>query len=472
MEVLTNMAAGSYNLKPHPVPKIKTKHRLIKTELPAPGTEKIFADLEQYESNSMHGQMPIVWEKAENFSVWDIGGNKFIDFTSGIFVANAGHGNPRIVKAIKGLLKKPLLHSYTYPTKERRDYLKYLIDHTPKQFEKAFLLSAGTEATEVALKLMRVVGTKRGKMRPGIIAFEGNWHGRTLGAQMMSHNPKQKEWIGYQDPNIFHLPFPYPWREDAIKDPKAFFLSSLETLAKEKNIDPKTDIAGFMLETFQGWGAVFYPMAFVEAVAEFAKANNIILAFDEMQSGFGRTGKLFGYMHYGVEPDLLACGKGASSGVPLSIVLGSKEIMDSTDVGAMSSTHSANPLVCVVGHANLRALIEDKIIENAEKMGVILHKRLNEIKGRYPELISDILGKGLMASVIFTRGKDRKPLGAFVSHVSERSLESGLILVHTSRGSIKIGPPLTITKEALLEGLLVLEQAIGEIKKEHPELTN
>lgn len=464
------MSKGFFQLKPRKVPLIKTKHREIKTKLPAPGTNRIAEDLGKTESNSMHGQMPICWSRAKDFSVWDISGNKFIDFTSGIFVTNAGHGNPRVIEAINRVAKKPLLHTYTYYSEERRDYLKYLIQKTPRQFEKAFLLSAGTEATEVALKLMRLIGAKRKKRRPGIITFEGNWHGRTLGAQMMSWNPKQKEWIGYHDPNMFSLPFPYPWLDDAMKDPEQFFLKSLARLAKDKKIDPKKDIAGFMLETFQGWGAVFYPPQFVQAIEKFAKKNNILLSFDEMQSGFGRTGKLFGYMHYNVEPDILACGKGAGSGVPLSLVLGSSEIMDITDVGSMSSTHSANPLVCAVGRANLKAIIDDKLIQKSEKLGKELHERLGMIQERFNNILSDVFGTGMIASLIFTTGKDRKPLSKFASAVCERALEKGLILVHTGRESIKLGPPLTISREALHEGLDVIEETIAEISAENPNL--
>ena len=467
---MTLMSHGHFNSTSKKVPLIKTDYRLIKTKIPAPGTDKILKDLEKYESNSMHGQLPVIWDKAEGFQVFDAAGNKWIDFTSTIFVANAGHGNPRIVKAIKRIIDKPLLHTYTFPSLERRDYIKYLIENTPPQFEKAFLVSAGTEATEAALKLMRLTGVKRGKRRPGIIAFEGNWHGRTLGAQMMSWNPKQKEWIGYLDPNIFHLPFPYPWRPEAIKNPAKYFEENLKKLCQEKGLNPKKDITGIMLETFQGWGAIFYPKTFVKAVEKFAKENEVVLAFDEMQSGFGRTGKLFGYMHYDVEPDLLACGKGAGSGVPLAVVLGRKEIMDATEIGSMSSTHSANPLVCAVGQANLETLIKDNLTENSKKLGEIFHKKLDEIKTRHQKIVSDVCGQGLLAALIFTKGQERRPLNKLCDAIAEKAMQKGLLVVHTGRESIKLAPPLIINKAALMEGLETLEQAIDETLNEQPDL--
>ena len=139
------MSGFRFNIIPVTVPKIKTKFRIIKTKLPVPQSLKILHALDKYESVSMHGQLPVVWDKAEDFSVYDGWGNKWIDFTSTIFVANAGHGNPRILKAIRHIISKPLLHTYTYASKERADYLRYLIEHTPKQFEKAYFLSAGTE---------------------------------------------------------------------------------------------------------------------------------------------------------------------------------------------------------------------------------------------------------------------------------------------------------------------------------------
>ena len=147
----------------------------------------------------MHGQLPVVWDRAEGFQVHDAWGNTWIDFTSTIFVTNAGHGNAEIIDSLQAVLRKPLLHSYTYATKERADYIEQLVKVTPAQFEKAFLLSAGTEATECALKLMRLQAAKTGKRRPGILCFEGNWHGRTMGPDAELESVPE-EWIGFHDP--------------------------------------------------------------------------------------------------------------------------------------------------------------------------------------------------------------------------------------------------------------------------------
>lgn len=459
------MSGFNFTHKPKKVPLVRTKFRKIVTKIPVPESIEFIEKAYKLESKSMHGQMPIIWDKAKNFQVFDSHGNCWIDFTSTIFVTNSGHGNPRIINSVKKVLNQPLLHSYTYFNKERLDYLELLIRKTPKQFEKVFMLSAGTEATECALKLMRENGIKKKKRKGGIVCLEGNWHGRTLGAQMMSWNPRQKEWIGYQDPNIFHIPFPYPWNAKAIKNPKDFFKRSINDLCEKHNLDPSKDLSGFMLETFQGWGALFYPKEFVKAIEEFSKENDILLTFDEMQAGFGRTGELFGYMHYEIEPDLLCCGKGASSGFPLALVLGSADLLDIPEIGSMSSTHSANPVVCAAGKANLEALFEDNLISNSKELGKLFHEELNKIAKLHKKYILGVYGKGLVAALIF-KDNQGNPLTSLCDKIVELCLQRGLLVVHTGRESIKLAPPLSITKEAMIEGITVLQESIIDVIKD------
>jgi 4-aminobutyrate aminotransferase-like enzyme len=435
---------------------IKTKNRFIHTVIPAPGTKSLFKSLSKVESRSMHGQMPIAWDKAKNFNIFDIAGNKFIDFTSTIFVANIGHSNPRLIKYIKLALSKNFLHSYAYINKIREKYIKKLILFAGKNFQKAFLMSAGTEATEAALKLMRMHGQKQGKRKLGIICFEGNWHGRTMGAQMMSGNIKQKEWIGYQDPNIYHLPFPYPWILKNNESEK-FLIDSLKKI--EKKINLKKDICGVMIETFQGWGAIYYPKEYVKLLFKICKKNNILITFDEMQSGFARTGYKFGYEYYGVKPDLICCGKGMGGGIPISGVIGKKNIMDLPEVGNMSSTHSANPLACYAGLAVLEEINKKKLLQNTKDKEKILFKKLNQIKDKFPKEILYVQGKGLIAALIFNL-RSKNNVKKILKSIVEECLKNGLLVVYTGRESIKIGPPLTITKEALIEGINVLDQAI------------
>jgi len=454
------MAQYKFSRSPIKVPTVKTKFRSIQTAIPAEGTEDIILRLEKVESRSMHGQIPIIWGKAKNFNIFDMAGNCFIDFTSTIFVTNVGHSNQAVTEAINKVSSQNLYSCYAYPNKIRADYLERLIKFAGSPFDKAFLLSAGTEATEGVLKLMRMNAEKTKKRRKGIICFEGNWHGRTLGAQLMSGNNDQKKWIGFEDQDIHHLAFPYPW---LFKDlsPQDFLLKEINNLIS-KGISLEKDICGFMLETFQGWGAIFYPKDFVQAIKEICIKNNILLAFDEMQSGFGRTGKKFGFEHYEVEPDLIACGKGMGGGVPLSGVLGKKYLMDLPEVGNMSSTHSANPLVCSAGLAVLEELENNNLVEASEEKGIYLNNLLNQLKQKYARNITYIFGRGLIASIIVKSTNKIYSDSEFASVISQKCYQKGLLVVHTGRESIKIGPPLTITLEALKEGVEVIDESFKE----------
>ncbi len=437
----------------------KTKNILIRTKIPAPGTLDILKKLSRFESRSMQGQLPIVWKKAKDFNIYDISNNKFIDFTSTIFVSNIGHSNKRLKKYISKTLKEDLIHSYAYINKVRTLYLKELVEFSGKNFDKAFLMSAGTEATEAALKLMRMNGQINKKNRLGIICFEGNWHGRTMGAQLMSGNKEQKKWVGFEDKNIHHLPFPYPWIVNEDKSEK-FLRDSLNSLLKKKKLNLKNDICGVMIETFQGWGALYYPKKYMKLLEKICKKNRIILSFDEMQSGFARTGYKFGYEYYDVKPDLICCGKGMGGGVAVSGVIGKKKIMDLPEVGNMSSTNSANPIACQAGLAVLDEIKKKKLVSKSKKKGEFLFRKLNNIKKKFPEIISYVSGHGLIYALIF---KNDKYIVKKLRDLAISCMKDGLLVVYTGRESIKIGPPLSITLDALEEGTKIIEKNLNNI---------
>jgi 4-aminobutyrate aminotransferase-like enzyme len=305
---------------------------------------------------------------------------------------------------------------------------------------------------------MRMHGQTISSNKVGIVSFQGSMHGRTMGAEMLKGDPHKSAWIGYMDPNMHHLPFPYPW---IVKDDwrKSFQEDMNDLKAKGLNFD---NIAGFIIESYLGWGAIFYPVEYIKALSDFAKEHNCIVTFDEIQGGFGRTGKLFVYQHYNVEPDLLCLGKALSGSLPLSAVVGSQKIMDLPEFGSMSSTHSANPLCCAAGLANLEAIESGNLIEESARKGEILHRKLNILKEKYHDRIAYVFGKGLLAGIIFKHPKTGEPDELFPSRVCEKAMQKGLLLVHTGRESIKIGPPLTIPDDALMEGLDVLDEAITE----------
>lgn len=421
---------------------------------------KIISITNKYESRSMHGQLPIIWEKAKDEFVFS-NKKKYLDFTSTIFVTNIGHSNKHLISKIKKSLSMPLIHTYSYLNPIRANYLKLLIDFCPSYLNKAYLVSAGTEATEAALKLMRMNGQHINKKKIGIICFEGNWHGRTMGAQLMSGNKKQKSWIGFSDPNIYHIKFPYP-SEVTNENCLEFLEKQIKDLIKKNKVNLKKDIAGFMLETFQGWGAIFYPTKFVKMIEKICKQNNILLCFDEMQAGFGRTGKKFGYEHYGVKPDLICVGKGMGSGFPLAGVIGKKEILDIPEIGSMSSTHSSNPIVCSAGIATIEEIQNKKLVSKSKELGNIMFRKLNEIKNKYPQYIDRINGKGLIAAIIFKDSISKKPLINFTNKVCDNCLKNKLLVVKTGRESIKLGPPLIIKKDNLIKGLKILDKSIYE----------
>lgn len=458
---------AGFNFKgPQKVAKVNTKYRSIKTEIPVKRSFSVLKELDKYEARSMHGQMPVVWDKAEGCQVFDKYGNIWIDFTSTIFVTNAGHSNPRIVKALQQVLKQKLLHTYTFAHEIRAKFLKKLVQVTPRFCEKSFLLSAGTEATECAVKLMRMHGQQINPKKIGIISFQGSMHGRTMGAEMLKGHPKTSAWIGYTDPNMYQMPFPYPWSVPAGQnadqyDWQAHFARDIATLKRKGvNLD---HVCGFIIESYQGWGAIMYPKAYIQALVKFARAHNILVTFDEIQGGFGRTGKMFVYEHYEVEPDLLCLGKGMSGSLPVSAVIGRRKILDLPDVGSMSSTHSANPLCCAAALANLEEIVEKNLVKESKRKGIILHQKLRDLQKKYPEHISYILGEGLLAAVLVVDPVTKQPNGLLASKVCEKAMQKGLLMVHTGREAIKIGPPLMIPDAALLEGLAVLEECFIEI---------
>ena len=454
------MSSFEFRIEPQEVSKVDTKNRKINTSIPAPGTASILARLEKFESRSMHGQIPLVWDKAEDFSVFDHAGNRWIDFTSTIFVANVGHANPKVCAAVQASVDDKMIACYAYPNASRALYLEKLIKFAGSDFQKAFLLSAGTEATEAALKLMKLYGRKKGKRRNLVVAISGNWHGRTLGAQIMSNNQVQRDWISNYSSETVHISFPYDY--DNSLDTKQFLKDSLVEL-ESQGIDIKQDVCGFMLETFQGWGAVFYPVEYVKAIRELCDSNDILLTFDEMQAGFGRTGKNFGYEHYEVRADLICCGKGMGGGLPISGVIGSAEVMDLPDIGNMSSTHSGNPLLSRVGIAVLEEIESRNLVKESERKGHLLHSKLNDLLTQFPKDVNLINGKGLIAAVIFKDKYKNEPEKFKISKIAEKCFQKGLLVVHTGRESIKIGPPLTITDDAITEGVEVLHEAMQEI---------
>lgn len=454
------MSAFEFNLTPRDVPFIKTNNRVIGTKIPVPESLSLIEEIKNYESSNALEQLPVVWGSAKNHQIFDEWGNAWIDFTSSIFVTNSGHANDNVIKRVNECMSKPLLHSYYYPTRIRAEFLEKLIGMTPDYLEKAILLSVGTEATERAIKISRIHGESIVRGKNIIIGGEGNYHGKTLGAQMVSGQHSDKDWIGYVDPNMKHIPFPYPWDlENFDGDGRELFHSHLKLL--EDDGVELSKIAAFFVESFQGWGAIFYPVDYIQAMSKWSKNNKTLLVFDEIQAGFGRTGRFFAYEYYDVTPDLVICGKGISGSVPLSAVLSSAKLIE-LDPG-YTSTHGGNPLACAAGIGNLEAFEELNLVEESERKGKIMYDILLSWKKKYPSRIRNILGNGLLYGVFITKENSTELDSDLTNYICERAMEKGVFSICTGRGTLKLGPPLSIPDDALIEGLKVYEECFDEL---------
>ena len=452
---------GKYNLEPKEVEKVNTKYRTISTKLPVPESLEIFKALQGSEPESMMGQPPIVWDKAENFSVYDKWGNKWLDWSSGVLITNVGHGHPDIIKAIQKLLDKPLLSTYVFVHETRAELTKALqeISPDPEKYN-VFLLSTGSEATENCIKLAKTYAIKKyGKKRKYFVSFNNAFHGRTLGAQLAGGMSKLKTWIVDEGTTFIQVPFP-----DGFKNEDTSFDLFLKTL-EEKNIKPD-EIAGVMTESYQGVGPDFLPIEYAKKLEEFCKKNDIVLIFDEVQAGFGRTGKMFTFEHYDVTPDLIACGKGISSSLPLSAVIGRNDIMGLYPPGSMTSTHSASPLSTAASLENIKILKREKLVENAKNLGEILKSGLENIQKKYSDVLGCVQGKGLVAGIQVVKKGTKEPDNETALKINEKCFHKGLLMfapVGIAGECIKIAPPLTITEDAINDGLKVLEESCDEI---------
>lgn len=449
-----------FSLNPQDVAVIETEHRVIKTQIPHPEDIKTFDKIMSFESSLIEKQLPIVWDHAENYSIYDRWGNKWIDLSSTIFVANSGHANFRVKSRLKATLNKGLFHAYCYPTVERADFLEKLIDITPPYFERACLVSTGTEASERAIKLARIHGMKFNPRKKVIIGGVGNYHGKTMGSMMAAVTPEARTWIGNQDPDMHQMPFPFPWvlEKDNITGAELFELHLNNLFSQGINPD---EVAAFIIESYQGWGAIFYPVDYIQAMRDWSEKHNALLIVDEIQSGFGRTGKLFGYEYYGIEPDLIMCGKGISGSMPLSAVLGRGNLIELDPT--LTSTHGGHPMSCAAALGNLESFVEDKLVERADDLGKKLIGWLNEWKNQFPDRIPLILGHGMVWAVFICKPDSNELDANFTDQLVEKAMQRGVYSIRTGCGTIKLGAPLTISGSALKEAIDVYIETMSEL---------
>ncbi len=441
---------------------MKNRFAEIRTSLPGPEAQKILALDRQFVSPSYAREYPLVARRGEGMVVEDVDGNTFLDFSAGIAVVSTGHCHPQVVKAIERQAQT-LIHmsgtDFYYPLLAQ--LAQKMAEITPGDFPKrVYFGNSGAEAVEAALKLARY-HTKRQQF----IAFFKAFHGRTLGAlSLTASKPVQRRWFGPLVPGVVHVPFANPYRcpcgrtadceleclcADVIE--KQLFTTSL----------PPEEVAAIVVEPIQGEGGYVVPPArFLRRLREIADRYGILLVFDEVQCGMGRTGKMWASQHFGVVPDILVTAKGIASGMPLGVTVAQADIMDWAP-GAHASTFGGNPIACAAALETIR-LLEEKYIANAGRMGDYIRKRLAGWPERH-RTIGDVRGLGLMIGIEFVKDRTSKePNPQVRNQVVQKAFQRGVLVLGCGESTLRLMPPLIVEEEHADFALEVLEQCITD----------
>jgi len=351
-----------------------------------------------------------------------------------------------------------LLTSYGFASDIRARLVERLAGLLPPPLKKIFLLTTGSETVECSIKLARSHGLRTGGPAKNIIvSYTDAFHGRTLGAQQAGGIPALKEWIVNLDPGFAQIPFP-----DGFRTPDTSF-DYFERWLEDQQINSR-NVAGVLMETYQGASAAFAPPDYIRSLRQWCDRHQALLILDEVQAGFGRTGTMWGFEHYGVVPDLALFGKGISSSLPIAAVAGSAEIMDSQPIGTMTSTHTGNPVCCAAALASIDLIVDEKLTANACHIGNVLHGRLREMQTRFPQ-IGAVQGRGLVAGLSCVTPNTAKPDADLAWNVVRLCFERGVLMfapVGFGGATVKIAPPLVITEEAILESTAVLDEAFNQ----------
>lgn len=400
---------------------------------------------------------PVFVERAEGAEVWDTDGKRYIDFAGGIAVLNTGHRHPKVMEAVRRQLD---LYTHTafqvLPYEPYVEVCERLNGIAPFSGPaKSILFSTGAEAVENAIKIARAATG-----RSGVIAFAGGFHGRTtLTMALTGKVAPYKRKFGISPPGIYHLPFPSTASAVSVGDT----LRALDMLFKA-DIEP-SDVAAVIIEPVQGEGGfLIAPSELMNALREICTRHGIVFIADEIQTGFARTGKMFGIENSGVEPDLITVAKSLAGGFPLSGVVGRADMMDAVEPGGLGGTYAGNPVACAAALAVLNVIEEERLIERSIVIGATLKTALKRIAQRNDTVpMSDIRGLGAMVAfdIVGKRGL-ADPDGNTTKRVTQSALGEGLILLScgVNANTIRILNPLTISDELLTEGLAKLEQAL------------
>ncbi|MBT3321723.1 MAG: acetyl ornithine aminotransferase family protein [Anaerolineae bacterium] len=408
---------------------------------------------------------PFAMERGKGTEVWDVDGNRFLDFAAGIAVASTGHSHPKVVKAIQEQAEKFLHISSDFYHEKWIELSEKLAAIAPfEEDARVFLTNSGTEAVEAAIKLARY---KTG--RSGFIGFLGGFHGRTMGSlAFTASKAKYKRGFGPVMDGVVHAPFPDTYRPLLASRKGEGYGETVVRYIEEEimgRIMPADDIAGIVIEPIQGEGGyIIPPPEFFPALRELCDKHGILLIADEVQAGMGRTGKWWSIENFGVEPDIITSAKGIASGVPLGAMIARKSVMNWT-VGTHGNTYGGNPLACAAACETID-LIGESFMQNAVEVGQYALDALDEIAAHHPS-IGEVRGMGLMIGVDFVKDQEtREPAGAFRDRVSDLAFERGTITLGCGESTIRVSPPLNITKAEIDEGLRAFDEAIGIAEKE------
>lgn len=434
------------------------------TAIPGPKSLELIKQRNEYVPAGVYLVQPVTIAKSKGALVEDVDGNTLLDFTSGIGVTSLGHCTEEIVETITAQAKK-LIHSCIHVGNYQvyTDLAMKLCEITPGNYKKrAMMLNSGSEAVENAVKIVR-----QSTGRPNILSFENSFHGRTYMAMTLTGKwDPYKVGLGPFVPGVYFTPFPYsyrcPWGTDDKEECGKAAIHHIEKSVFKTQVDPST-VGAIIVETIQGEGGfIDPPKNFFPMLKEVADKHDIKLIMDEVQTGFGRTGKMFAIEHYGVEPDIIVMAKALANGLPLSALVGTEELMGDIYPGSLGGTFGGNPIGCATALKVIEIMEREDIPGRAEKMGVKLRKRLHEFQEKYPK-IGDVRGLGPMLAMEFVKDpKTKKPDAKGSSDIMKECLKNGLMTLKAGlySNAIRLHPPLIIEDDLIETGLGILEAAI------------
>jgi 4-aminobutyrate aminotransferase len=433
--------------------------------VPGPKTKALIERDNAVISPSYPRGYPFAMDHGKGTEVWDVDGNRFLDFMAGIAVVSTGHSHPEVVKAIQEQVEKFIHISSDFYHENWVKLGEKLAEIAPfKEQATSFMTNSGTEAVETAIKLARYHTG-----RSNFIGFTGAFHGRTMGAVTFTASKPTYHRGFYPLMNgVVHAPYPNPFRPILDRNPGEDYGETVVRYIEEQilgHILPPDEVAGILLEPIQGEGGyIVPPPGFFPALRKLCDKYGILLIDDEVQSGMGRTGKWWAVEHFNVEPDIITTAKGIASGVPLGACIARQSVM-TWPRGAHGNTYGGNPLACAAGLATID-LIERQYLKNAAEVGEYTQDALKELQARHPR-IGDVRGIGLMIGVEFTKDQlNKKPDEQLRDRVVDLAFERGLLLLGCAKSIIRVAPPLSVSKQEVDEGLEIFEEALTIAEKE------